>query len=233
MKTSNAIILTVAITTVCCLAFVVRTASIRTASTQTTEHESKAVRQSTRSEEIYLHGDVYELDSVVDKTDRDEYESFLGRTPRQSLAWAEVARANALWKQSAFADAIATWQRIASDYGDTDAAYAALTNVALGCKELGEENSRVESLQLLLLLPKPTLKDIGVDYNNYRHDACVVLADHYEAKSLDGLAYKFLSQALEVDERHDTCGVYLISVVTDLKNRQTRLEKTLATKQGK
>lgn len=233
MKTRTAFILTVAITSVFSLALVFRLATNRIASTQFTEQALEPVTQSTSMEKIYLHGDINAFDSAEEKADRDEYEFVLGRTPRQSLAWAEVAGANILWKQRAFADAIAAWQRIASDYSDTDAAYAALTNVALGSKELGQESTRVESLQLLLLLPRPTLKDRWIDYSNYRHDACVGLADHYEANGFDGLAHKFLTQALEVDERHDMCGVYWISVVTELKKRHSHLERTLATKQGK
>ena len=233
MKTRNAFILAVAATAICCLMLIFRTATIRTVSAQTTEASSESDPVTRPTEDIFLHGDVSDSDSVLGKTERDEYDAFLGRTPRQSNAWAEIARANDSWKHSKFTDAIKEWQRIASDNHDTDVAYAALSNVALGCKQLKKEQSHVEALQLLLLLPLPTVKDIGMEYNNYRHDACVALADHYEGKGLNGLAIHFLTRALEVDERHDTCGVYWISVVTDLKSRRSRLMDTPTTNQSK
>jgi hypothetical protein len=233
MKTSKEVVLVIAVTFAYCLALVGPLAAIRTASAQSNEHQSEPVTNTGSTENCFLHSDIYELDSSASKTKMDEYESFLGRTSRQSRAWSELARANAFWRQSAFAEAIAAWKRIASDYSDTDAAYAALSNVALGCKQLGDEHSMVESQQLLLLLPQPTLKDRGMEYNNYRHDACVGLADHYEAKGLIGLAYQFLSRALDVDERHEMCGTYRSWVVSDLMKRRARLKETLVMNQGK
>jgi hypothetical protein len=206
---------------------------IPAASAQSAVQDPETVTNARLPEEIFLHGDTYGLESPVSKMSKDDYESFLGRTPRQSRAWTEVASANASWKQRAFANAIAAWRSTASNFSDTDAAYAALSNVALGCKELGDVHSHVEALQLLLLIPQPTLTDMGAEHHNYRHDACVALADHYESKGFDGIACRFLSQALEIDERYDTCGVYWISVVTDLKKRHSRLMESLLTKQGK
>ncbi len=233
MKTSKAVVLFIAVTYACSLTLVGPSATIPTASAQSNEQQSESVKNTVSTEKMFLHGDIYELGSSASKTKRDEYESLLGRTSRQSRAWSEVARANASWRQSAFADSIAAWKRIASDYSDTDAAYAALSNVALGCKQLGDEHSMVESLQLLLLLPQPTLMDRGMEYSNYRHDACVGLADHYEAKGLNGLAYHFLSRALDVDEIRNECGTYMGWVVSDLKKRRARLKETLVMNQGK
>ena len=233
MKTSNAVVLVIAVAFVCCLTLVRPPATIRTSSAQSIEQKSEPVTNKRPTDEIFLHSDIYELDPEISKTKRDEWATYLGRTSRQSRAWSEVGRANESWRQSAFADAIAAWKRIASDYSDTDAAYAALSNIGLGCKQIGDEHSMVESYQLLLLMPQPTLKDRRMEYNNYRHDACVGLADYYEAKGLNGLAFQLLSRALDVDERHDMCGTYRSWVVSDLRERRARLKETLVMNQGK
>lgn len=227
MKTSKAVVHITAVVFASCMTLLPLPATIRTASAQSNEQQPEPVTNTEPIEEIYLHSDIHELEPTASKTKKDDWVSFLGRTSRQSRAWSEIANANASWRQSAFADAIASWRRIASDYSDTDAAYAALSNVALGCKRLKDEQSMVEVLQLLLLLPQPKLKDRGMEYKNYRHDACVSLADHYEAKGLNGIALEFLSRALSVDERHDICGTYWSWVVSDLNKRHAKLKEKL------
>jgi tetratricopeptide (TPR) repeat protein len=178
--------------------------------------------QKRSNNEIFLQGDSYEITSL----DFAEYESFLGRTPHQSQAWAEIRNANSQWRKHRQLDAISSWMRIASEYNDTDAAYAALTNVGAAHKSRGEIRKSIEALQLLILIPPPPHKDVGMEYHNYRHDACVALADYYESTGHTGLAKRFLSQAIDVDQRYDWCGVFAISALAELQGRLAKLSET-------
>lgn len=172
-------------------------------------------------EDIYLHGDEYDPEDV----EKSKYiDHLFERSEHQSSAWAAIRDANTHWRQSHFPEALNAWEKVASKYWDTDVAYAALSNIALGRKQIGDAGAGVEALQALLLLPVPTQRDFGMEYRNYRHNACVSLADYYESKGLNAMACVFLKRALREDELHEMCGTYAYSKISELTQRFAKLE---------
>ena len=169
--------------------------------------------------EIYLHSDkVARLDDGS-QGDRDNWEEFLRRTPYSSKAWKAVDSGNSLWQSKEYSSALDSWWKTAEYYRDTDAAYASLSNIATAQHELKNRQGATEAMQILLLLPSPHYHDQDIIYANYRHEACVKLADYYEEMGNLLLAERFVYQSIHQDARYDTCGVYGMSVNSDLENR--------------
>ena len=169
--------------------------------------------------EIYLHSDkVARLDDGS-KGDREKWEGYLGRTEYLSQAWKAVDTGNSLWQSKKYTSAVDSWWKTAEQFRDTDAAYASLSNIAAAQHDLKNRQGAMEAMQILLLLPSPTFHDLEMDYANYRHEACVKLADYYEEMGNLSLAERFVYQSIHQDTRRDTCGVYWVSVNTDLENR--------------
>ena len=173
----------------------------------------------TPGRDIYLHGDkVARLDDGS-TGDREKWEEHLGRTVHLSQAWTAVDTGNTLWKSKRYTSALDSWWQTAGNYRDTDAACAALSNIATAQRDLKNRQGSIEAMQTLLLLPAPQFHEQDMIFANYRHDAFVRLADYYEQSGNLSFAERFVYQALHQDTRCDTCGVYWASVNNDLESR--------------
>ena len=166
-----------------------------------------------------MHGDkVGRLDDGS-SGDREKWEKYLGRTAHLSQAWKDIDIGNALWKSKSYADAIKSWWQTVETYRDTDAAYASLSNIARAQHDLKNYQLGIDAMQALSLLPAPQFHERDMIYANYRHNACVRLADYYEQIANLSLAERFVYLGLHQDTRCDYCGVYGATVNNDLENR--------------
>lgn len=173
----------------------------------------------TPGREIYLHSDkVASLDDGS-QGDRDNWGKYFGRTTYLSRAWTAGDAGNSLWKSKRYTSALDSWWKTAEEFRDSDAAYASLSNIATAQHDLKNRQGAIEAMQILLLLPVPHFHDQDMDYANYRHEACVKLADYYEEMGQLSLAERFVYQSIHQDTRRDTCGVSWISVNRSLENR--------------
>lgn len=176
--------------------------------------------------QVYFHSDALKQLSDGTLADDQNWKTYLGRNDYTSRAWEAVDAAKLHWERKRYRGAIDEWWQVAADYRDTEAALAALDNVARGAIELGDQETAVHAWQLLLLLPEVTHIDGGFNLMNYRHDACVKLSEYYESRGHFAMAERFVSQAIHQDPIRDTCGVYAISVIMNLENRLTTLRFT-------
>ncbi len=178
---------------------------------------------------IHLNKDMLTELSDGSAEDDEHWKSLLGRNERTLTAWASVNEVNAKWQRKQYRGAIEGWWLLAREYRDTDAALAALDNVARAEMELGNIEGCVQAWELTLLLPEIRFVNGGFNQTNFRHDACVALSKHYESKGNFAFAERFVSQALYQDKLHDFCGVYASSVTLALEVRLAALRA----KQGK
>ena len=180
--------------------------------------------------DVYLNTDALRDLSDDSAEDDANWKTYLGRNDYTMAAWSSIDEANATWQQKRYRTAIDQWWLIAQKYRDTDAALAALDNIARAEEELGNLQSSVYAWEMTLLLPEAKFVDRGVGmFMNFRHTACVKLSKYYEANGNYALAERFVSQAMSQDTSHDTCGVATASVALGLKNRLADLRL----KQGK
>jgi hypothetical protein len=151
--------------------------------------------------------------------DRKRWEEHLGRTEYLSQAWMAVDAGNKLWNSRQYRPALDSWWKTAKEFHDTDAAYASLSNIAMTQYDGGNRRESLDAMQTLLQLPLPNSHERDMAYANYRHEACVKLADHYERIGEFTLAERFMFQALHQDARCDSCANYRWSFNLDLENR--------------
>ena len=168
--------------------------------------------------EIHLHSDMVARLSNRWHGDRKRWEEHLGRTAYLSQAWKAVDAGNDLWKSKQYTSAMDSWWKTAEEFKDTDAAYASLSNIAMTQHDLGNRRDSMEAMQILLLLPLPKFHDREMAYANYRHDACVKLADFNEQLGNLSFAERFVFQAIHQDTRSDSCANFRWSVNLDLEN---------------
>jgi len=157
--------------------------------------------------------------------DRAEYAKFLGRTDYSSKAWLDLESGNQMWKRKKYQAALDRWWRTSSTYKDTDASYAALSNIGEAQVKLGNRGEALGALQLLLLLPEPKFHDLGMPPQHYRHNACLRIADYYETCGEYVSAERFVFQALTQDRTCETCGVAAISTEMGLNGRLDALRQ--------
>ncbi len=173
--------------------------------------------------QVYFHSDAMKELSDGTLADDQNWKTYLGRNDYSSRAWEAVDAAKLHWERKSYRSAIDEWWQVAANYRDTEAALAALDNVARGSVELGDRKTAVRAWELLIMLPDVTHIDGGFNLMNYRHDACVKLSEYYESKGHFAMAERFVSQAIYQDPIRDTCGVYASSVIMELENRLTNL----------
>lgn len=80
--------------------------------------------------DIYLRSDMLAALSKTSQVDRHSLETLLCRTPRLTEAWNKLQVANKHWEGRRQRAAKTAWEGIAHAYPKTDAAYAALSNLA-------------------------------------------------------------------------------------------------------
>ena len=161
--------------------------------------------------------------------DAAEWRTYLGRSDYTMAAWSAVENANSKWKSKQYRGAIDAWWSTAQNFRDTDAALAALENIANAEAVLGNKEGSVHAWEMTLLLPEPIFVDGGLNLLNYRHDACVALSQYHESQQNLPMAERFLWQALSQDTVKGTCGVCTSSIIMDLDDRL----KALQARQGK
>ena len=178
---------------------------------------------------IHLNHDAIAELSDGSQQDAAEWRAYLGRSDYTMAAWSAVENANSKWKSKQYHGAIDDWWSAAQKFRDTEAALAALDNIANAETALGNKEGSVHAWEMTLLLPEPIFVDGGLNLMNYRHDACVALSQYHETQQNLAMAERFLSQALSQDRVKGTCGVCTSSVILDLDNRL----KALQARQGK
>ena len=174
--------------------------------------------------DVYLRSDMLAALTETSQVDRHSLEAFLGRTPRLTEAWNKLQVANKHWEGRRQRAAKAAWEGIAHAYPETDAAYAALSNLADVLKAQHQMPDAIDAFQTILDLEPPVLHDMNMNDRNYRHHTCCELSKIHEENGDLERAEKYARQASEQEMFCDFCGMWANSVRRELRERVKSLQ---------